>query len=108
MGYTNMPPAGVVITGGISYGMGLLNWRRTLFNVRCACPAGISGVKSPIYSTAVGIIHYVNRNQAYGRIIKSPEKKEGFFMTCGSASGLLLPIYGNNNFGNIPLTRREV
>ncbi|MGI6328447.1 MAG: cell division protein FtsA [Dethiobacteria bacterium] len=80
MGYSNMPPAGVVITGGVSLMGGIIELAENTFQcpVRLAQPEYL-GVKSPIYSTAVGIIHYVNRNQAYGRIIKSPEKKGRFF-----------------------------
>ena len=80
MGFSNMPPAGVVITGGVSLMGGIIELAEEVFQcpVRLAQPEYL-GVKSPIYSTAVGIIHYVNRNHSFGRAIKSPEKKGRFF-----------------------------
>ena len=48
-------------------------------SVRLAQPEYL-GVKSPIYSTAVGMIHYVSRNKVVRKAGKKPERKEGFFI----------------------------
>ncbi len=63
MGFPEALPAGVVLTGGISLMKGTGELAEEVFNcsVRTAQP-GYIGVKSPIYSTAVGIIHYVQRS----------------------------------------------
>ncbi len=63
MGFSEPLPAGVVLTGGISLMKGTGELAEEIFNcsVRTAQP-GYIGVKSPIYSTAVGIIHYVQRS----------------------------------------------
>ncbi|MCW3491230.1 cell division protein FtsA [Dethiobacter alkaliphilus] len=60
MGFREPLPAGVVLTGGVSMMPGLVDLAEQIFDssVRIAQPAYV-GVKSPIYSTAVGIIHYV-------------------------------------------------
>jgi len=60
MGYREPLPAGVVLTGGVSLTRGIAELSEEVFRapVRVAQP-GYVGVKSPIYSTAVGIIHYV-------------------------------------------------
>lgn len=64
MGFTKMPPAGVVLTGGGSLLRGITDYAESVFEcpVRVAHPE-YPGVKSPVYSTAVGIIHYVVKNQ---------------------------------------------
>jgi cell division protein FtsA len=63
MGYRDPLPAGVVLTGGVSLLRGAVDLAEQIFRspVRMAQP-GYVGVKSPIYSTGVGIIHYVQRN----------------------------------------------
>lgn len=63
MGYRNPLPAGVVLTGGVSLLRGTIELAEQIFSspVRMAQP-GYVGVKSPVYSTGVGIIHYVQRN----------------------------------------------
>lgn len=60
MGLREPLPAGVVLTGGVSLTPGLVDLAEQIFDssVRLAQPSYV-GVKSPIYSTAVGIIHYV-------------------------------------------------
>ncbi|MDO9536534.1 MAG: cell division protein FtsA [Bacillota bacterium] len=81
MGFTKMPPAGVVLTGGVSLMGGITELAETVFEcpVRIAQPDYL-GVKSPIYSTAVGIIHYVNRNHiTTGRVSKRQESQGRFF-----------------------------
>ncbi|HHU75594.1 MAG TPA: cell division protein FtsA [Firmicutes bacterium] len=75
-----LPPGGVVLTGGVSLMRGITELAESIFGctVRLAQPEYL-GVKSPIYSTAVGMIHYVSRNKVTRKIGKKPEKKEGFF-----------------------------
>lgn len=60
MGFREPLPAGLVLTGGVSLTRGIVELSEQIFHspVRVAQP-GYVGVKSPIYSTAVGIIHYV-------------------------------------------------
>ena len=67
MGYRAPLPAGVVLTGGVSLLRGTVELAEEIFAapVRVAQP-GYVGVKSPIYSTGVGIIHYVQRTQLAG------------------------------------------
>jgi cell division protein FtsA len=62
MGYRDPLPAGVVLTGGVSLLQGVTELAEQVFDssARVAQP-GYVGVKSPIYSTGVGIIHYVKR-----------------------------------------------
>lgn len=80
MGYEESLPAGVVLTGGVSLMRGLAELAEQVFNcsARVAQPNYV-GVKSPIYSTAVGIIHYVqhslrvvDREYRTGRAIALP------------------------------------
>ena len=60
MGIRDQLPAGVVLTGGVSLTRGVVDLTEQIFSAsaRVAQP-GYVGVKSPIYSTSVGIIHYV-------------------------------------------------
>ena len=60
MGYEESLPAGIVLTGGVSLMRGMAELTEQVFqcSARVAQPSYV-GVKSPIYSTAVGIIHYV-------------------------------------------------
>jgi len=73
MGVEEMPPAGVVLTGGVSLMDGVSEMAEKMFgtSVRVAEPHFV-GVKSPIYTTAVGLLNYVIR---YGRE-GVPEKRE--------------------------------
>jgi cell division protein FtsA len=66
MGIKEPLPAGVVLTGGVSLTEGLPDLAEQIFQsaVRAAQP-GYVGVKSPIYSTAVGIIHYIQHTQLH-------------------------------------------
>ena len=68
MGYNQLPPGGVVLTGGVSLMKGISELAGDVFNcsVRIAQPAYL-GVKSPIYSTAVGLIHYICRSHGLRR-----------------------------------------
>jgi len=74
MGFTKMPPAGVVITGGVSLLRGITELAEQIFEcpVRVAQPQYL-GVKSPIYSTAVGIISYVTKNHGIGKLSRRTE-----------------------------------
>ncbi len=80
MGHSSMPPGGVVLTGGVSMMKGISELAESIFDgpVRVAQPEYL-GVKSPIYSTAVGVIHYSLRNNPAGRSQKS-DSKMGFIM----------------------------
>ena len=79
MGSDRMPPAGVVFTGGVSLLRGITDYAESVFGcpVRVAHPA-YPGLRSPVYSTAVGIIHYVLRNEATSRIGRDHQAKGGF------------------------------
>ena len=81
MGYTNMPPGGVVLTGGVSLMQGISELAGDVFDctVRIAQPSYL-GVKSPIYSTAVGLIHYVYRSQGLARGVKRQERRSAGFL----------------------------
>lgn len=76
MGYATMPPGGVVLTGGVSLMQGVSELAEDVFGctVRIAQPNYL-GVKSPIYSTAVGIIHYTYRNQWLRKATKRQERR---------------------------------
>ncbi|RQD74132.1 MAG: cell division protein FtsA [Candidatus Syntrophonatronum acetioxidans] len=60
MGYLKALPAGVVLTGGVSMMKGVAELTEEVLesSVQVAQPEYV-GVKSPVYSTGVGIIHYV-------------------------------------------------
>jgi cell division protein FtsA len=75
MGFQEPLPAGVVLTGGVSLMKGTAELTEEVFNcsVRAAQP-GYIGVKSPIYSTAVGIIHYVQRSHMVTAPKSNPTK----------------------------------
>lgn len=66
MGYPDPLPAGVVLTGGVSLTPGLAELAEQIFqtSARVAQPSYV-GVKSPVYSTAVGVIRYVQHNQLH-------------------------------------------
>lgn len=59
-GYKEPLPAGVVLTGGVALTRGIVELAEQIFDtsVRVAQPEYI-GVKSPIFTTSVGIVHYV-------------------------------------------------
>jgi len=80
MGYNQLPPGGVVLTGGVSLMQGITELAEHYFDssVRVAQPEYL-GVKSPIYSTAVGIIHYVIRNQGSSGFYSKQDGKVSFF-----------------------------
>lgn len=65
-GFREPLPAGVVLTGGVSMLRGAVELAEQIFDssARIAQP-GYIGVKSPVYSTGVGIIHYVQRTNSF-------------------------------------------
>ncbi|PKM80577.1 MAG: cell division protein FtsA [Firmicutes bacterium HGW-Firmicutes-13] len=73
MGYNRSLPAGIVLTGGVSLMKGVAEIAEEVFqsSVQIAQPDYV-GVKSPVYSTGVGIIHYVQKTH----MIPSGRKKE--------------------------------
>ncbi len=84
MGFEKVFPAGVVLTGGVSLMKGMAELAESVFDspVRIAQP-GYIGVKSPIYSTAVGIIYYVQRHQMISQPkAVSVRSLKGFWSKC--------------------------
>lgn len=73
MGYSNLIPAGVILTGGSAILEGVPELTEQIFNlpVRRGIPTGIGGlvdlVSSPIYATGVGLVLYGSRNRAKSR-----------------------------------------
>ena len=65
MGWPQLPPAGVVLSGGVSAMGGILEMARLYFQSeqvrRVECD--YIGIQNPIYTTAVGLLYYVNRHQ---------------------------------------------
>lgn len=81
MGWTYLPPAGVVLRGGGSSLQGLVEAARLAFDsdqVRIA-DFDVVGIKNPIYSTVIGILYYVQRQQPRMHIQErgKPAKKRG-------------------------------
>lgn len=73
MGYANILPAGIILTGGSAILEGMPELTEQIFNlpVRRGIPTGIGGlvdlVSSPIYATGVGLVLYGSRNRAKSR-----------------------------------------
>jgi len=73
MGYANLIPAGVILTGGSAILEGIPELAEQIFNlpVRRGTPVGIGGlvdlVNSPMYATGVGLVLYGSRNKAQSR-----------------------------------------
>lgn len=73
MGYANLIPAGVILTGGSAILEGVLELTEQIFNlpVRRGVPMGIGGlvdlVSSPIFATGVGLVLYGSRNRGKSR-----------------------------------------
>ncbi len=77
MGWEETPPAGVVLTGGVSLMDGVTEMAEKIFGgpVRIAQPKFV-GVQSPIYTTAVGIVYStLKRNKQAVAEKKKPERK---------------------------------
>ncbi len=65
MGWPYMPPAGVVLRGGVSLMKGIPEAARLYFEsdqVRLA-EFELFGIQNPAYSTVIGLLHYVQRYQ---------------------------------------------
>lgn len=78
-GYFSLCSSGVVLTGGTASMEGIAELAEQVFNlpVRKGLPANITGltdvVKSPMYSTGVGLIHYGGRQMSGARFKKGNE-----------------------------------
>ena len=74
LGIREQLPAGVVLTGGVALTRGIVDLTERIFgaSARVAQP-GYVGVRSPIYSTAVGIIHYLK----HAHMFSTREHKRG-------------------------------
>lgn len=76
-GYEELIAAGIVVTGGSSKVMGLIELAEEIFHmpVRMGIPQNVSGltevVKNPIHSTGVGLLMYGKEHQGGDRIIDS-------------------------------------
>jgi len=65
MGWPYLPPAGMVMRGGVSSMRGMVEMARLAFEsdqVRIAS-FDVVGIKNPIYSTVTGLLYYVQRQQ---------------------------------------------
>lgn len=75
-GYEDSLAAGIVLTGGTAVMEGITELAEQIFDmpVRRGIPAGVGGltdvIKSPVYSTAVGMIVYANRRLTKGGLKK--------------------------------------
>jgi cell division protein FtsA len=76
-GYEELIAAGVVLTGGSSKVMGLIDLAEEIFHmpVRMGGPQNVTGlaevVKNPIHSTGVGLLMYGKDHQGVGRSIEA-------------------------------------
>jgi cell division protein FtsA len=76
-GYEELIAAGIVLTGGSSKVMGLIELAEEIFHmpVRMGIPQNVMGlpevVKNPIYSTGIGLLIYGKEHQSYGRHIEN-------------------------------------
>ena len=76
-GFEELIAAGIVLTGGSSKVMGLIDLAEEIFHmpVRMGGPQNVTGltevVKNPIHSTGVGLLMYGKDHQAVGRSIDS-------------------------------------
>ncbi|MFA6162564.1 MAG: cell division protein FtsA [Methylobacter sp.] len=74
-GYEELIAAGIVLTGGSSKVMGLIDLAEEIFHmpVRMGVPQNVTGlaevVKNPIHSTGVGLLRYGKDHQGVGRRI---------------------------------------
>jgi cell division protein FtsA len=76
-GYEELIAAGIVLTGGSSKVMGLIDLAEEIFHmpVRMGGPQNVTGltevVKNPIHSTGVGLLMYGKEHQGIGRGVDS-------------------------------------
>src|SRR5439155_15736099 len=84
-GFDRSLNSGVVLTGGGGILEGMPEIAEQIFDmpVRRGTPSGIGGlvdgVASPVYSTAVGLVHYGYRNRAGRGIAAPPPAATGAF-----------------------------
>jgi len=81
MGWSHLPPAGVVLRGGVASMKGITEVAGEFFEsdqVRLA-DFEVSGIQSPTYSTVIGLLYYVQRYQPrmYVNERSRPVKKRG-------------------------------
>ncbi|MDZ4133550.1 MAG: cell division protein FtsA [Dethiobacteria bacterium] len=81
MGWNYLPPAGVVLRGGVASMKGITEVAKIFFEsdqVRLA-NFDVVGIQNPIYSTVVGLLYYVQRYQPRMQIQERgrPTKKRG-------------------------------
>ncbi|MBW6464205.1 MAG: cell division protein FtsA [Bacillota bacterium] len=65
MGWSHLPPAGVVLRGGVSSMRGIVEVAGDFFEsdqIRLA-DFEVSGIQSPTYSTVIGLLYYIQRYQ---------------------------------------------
>jgi cell division protein FtsA len=78
-GYEELIAAGIVLTGGSSKVMGLIELAEEIFHmpVRLGVPQNVSGltevVKNPVHSTGVGLLMYGKEHQGGGKSMDSEE-----------------------------------
>jgi cell division protein FtsA len=81
MGWAYLPPAGVVLRGGVASMKGITEVAKIFFEsdqVRLA-NFDVVGIQNPIYSTVIGLLYYVQRYQPRMQILERgrPSKKRG-------------------------------
>ena len=80
-GYDNLVSSGIVLTGGTAAMEGITELAEQVFNlpVRRGLPMGITGlvdvVKSPMYSTGVGLVQYGGKHLAGTQFQRGSENK---------------------------------
>ena len=82
-GFEDLVAAGIVLTGGTSKIEGAIELAEEIFHmpVSLGKPKNVAGlsdiVRNPIYSTAVGLLHYGANQQARGVVKKPKQKSDG-------------------------------
>ena len=82
-GFEDLVAAGIVLTGGTSKIEGAIELAEEIFHmpVSLGKPKNVAGlsdiVRNPIYSTAVGLLHYGANQQTRGVAKKSKQKSDG-------------------------------
>ena len=83
-GFEDLVAAGIVLTGGTSKIEGAIELAEEIFHmpVSLGKPKNVAGlsdiVRNPIYSTAVGLLHYGANQQTRGVAKKPRQKSDGF------------------------------
>ena len=82
-GFEDLVAAGIVLTGGTSKIEGAIELAEEIFHmpVSLGKPKNVAGlsdiVRNPIYSTAVGLLHYGAKQQTRGSVNNPKQKSEG-------------------------------